>query len=142
MCCLHDHHPITQVLDLSGNSISSLEGLEGLPCLYDINVEENEVLYNYYYIHVHVECMLPYLESTSTYMCICMCTHTSTFSKFFLFQVVDIREVEHLKGLKLLRALNLSNNPIQVSMLSSIRMVQLPCMKIASIAHHHETIQS
>lgn len=62
-----------------------------------------------------------------------MCTHTSTFSKFFLFQVVDIREVEHLKGLKLLRALNLSNNPIQVSMLSSIWMIQLPCGKLASI---------
>lgn len=69
LACVHNYTYvliITQVLDLSGNSISSLEGLEGLPCLYDINVEENEVFYNYYYIHVHVECMLPYLESTST----------------------------------------------------------------------------
>lgn len=32
-----------KVLDLSGNSISSLEGLEGLSFLIEINLEENEV---------------------------------------------------------------------------------------------------
>ena len=32
----------------------------------------------------------------------------------FPWQVVDIKEVQHLKPLKLLRSLNLSNNPIQV----------------------------
>lgn len=30
-------------------------------------------------------------------------------------QIVDIKEIQHLKGLKLLRALNMSNNPIQVN---------------------------
>ena len=35
-------------------------------------------------------------------------------TEFVFFQVVDVKEVEHLKPLKLLKTLNLSNNPIQV----------------------------
>ena len=45
------------------------------------------------------------------------CIKTSSYSFVCsILQIVDIREVGHLKGLKLLRALNLSNNPIEVSM--------------------------
>ena len=102
----------------------------------------------YYYIHVYVEYMLIAILRIYKHVHVHMHmgtpvhyvhAHTSTFSKFFLFQVVDIREVEHLKGLKLLRALNLSNNPIQVSSCQSIWMVQLPCVEIASIVHRHKT---
>ena len=41
---------LAKVLDLSGNSISSLKGLESLPFLYDINLEENEVRTMYRYV--------------------------------------------------------------------------------------------
>lgn len=83
------------------------------------------------------------MRYTSTHMTLLLCTCTCTCTTlriyrhcFSKFQVVDIREVEHLKGLKLLRALNLSNNPIQVSMLSictdNIVHVQF------TLIHHHK----
>ena len=40
------------------------------------------------------------------------CTHTHTHT-----QVIDIREVVHLKNLPLLKNLNLSRNPIEVETL-------------------------
>ena len=116
------------MLDLSGNSISSLKDLEGLPFLLDINLEENEVHWvvikgtmlcwkaSGFDVYVHV------LYGDQFELCMCNSGYIYMFTKIRIyayshwlwFQIVDIEEVQHLKGLKLLRALNLSNNPIQV----------------------------
>jgi len=46
--------------------------------------------------------------------CVCARAHVSVYV-CVLMQVVDMREVTHLKNLKALSSLNLSNNPIEVS---------------------------
>lgn len=106
--CLSTHH--LQVLDLSYNTLTSIEGIDFLP-IEELNVEGNNLttldgLQNSPNLSVlnvsknHIQHLQPAGKNTSLTVLDVQDNHISF-----------IREVEHLAGLSWIRILKLSGNP-------------------------------
>ena len=80
------HNVSLQILDLSCNQISSMDGLQGHMFLECINLAENDV------------------GTTISYM----------FDIFYLLQIIDLKEITYVVDLRMLRVLNLKHNPVEV----------------------------
>ena len=56
LCIIYNYMFIyVQVIDLSGNKISRLSGLEGHSCLVELYLQENEVTISTH-VHMHIVC--------------------------------------------------------------------------------------
>ena len=88
---------VFQYLDLSGNKIRSMNGLQRHQFLGHVNLEDNEVT------------NISFTENKTCFVYIAR----KLFLEFFIFQIIDLGEIQYLRSLTLLRDLNLQRNPIR-----------------------------